>query len=332
MKQNIEDNNNEFKLLPILDDVLETQSNEDQENQDVEEQEETVEQEETDDVDETEESEDTEDVESEEDETASAFYENLVSRNILQEGLDIKNWDDLDTALDQLEQDLPKKVEESILNRVPEKGKLLMEYVLTKGASLTTEDLESFYKEYLEEINESEITDVNKAREVLKKVYSGKFDDDTIEIMLDSLEDKGTLLDKANAEKPNKVKQIIESTKEEVAQKEQDNVEYVQNINNAFEDFTWAKSHKEKIHEQLFSGKTEKLIQEIAKKPKALVELANLLSYYDPKKETFNIETFVNQVNTKKVNSLKETVKAKMGNSQTSTKANKKQETLIPVF
>lgn len=331
MSQNIEDNNNEFELLPILDDVLETQSNEDQEDQELEEVDQPVEQEEETEIEDDEESE-SEESETEEDETASAFYENLVARNILQEGLDIKNWDDLDVALDQLEQDLPRKVEESILNRVPEKGKLLMEYVLTKGDSLTTEDLESFYKEYLEEINESEITDVNKAREVLKKAYSGKFDDDTIEIMLDSLEDKGTLIDKANAEKPNKVKEIIESTKEEIAKKEQANVEYVQNINDAFEDFTWAKSHKEKIHEQLFSGQTEKLIQEIAKKPKALVELANLLSYYDPKKETFNIETFINQVNTKKVNSLKETVKAKMGNSQTSTKANKKQETLIPVF
>lgn len=323
MSQNIEDNNKEFELLPILEDVLGTQSNEDPEIEETDVEEEIIEDQETEEVNES---------ESEEDETASAFYENLVARNILQEGLEIKNWDDLDLALDQLEQDLPKKVEESILNRVPEKGKLLMEYVLTKGNSLTTEDLESFYKEYLEEINESEITDVNKAREVLKKAYSGKFDDDTIEIMLDSLEDKGTLLDKANAEKPNKVKQIIESTKEEIAQREQANVEYVQNINDAFEDFTWAKSHKQKIHEQLFSGETEKLIQEIAKKPKALVELANLLSYYDPKKETFNIETFVNQVNTKKVNSLKETVKAKMGNSQTSTRANKKQETLIPVF
>jgi hypothetical protein len=61
-------------------------------------------------------------------------------------------------------------------------------------------------------------------------------------------------------------------------------------------------------------GVLDQRVQKIINEPKALVQLLNIISYYDEDKNEFNLDTFFNKASTKQTNSLKERLKQGMQN------------------
>lgn len=267
----------------------------------------------------------------EKDETATIFSEMLKERGLLSDK-EYNSFDEIEEELENYKTDLPNKVKDNLLNSTPQLAKDLVDYVLSKP-DLTEEDLKEFYTLHLQD-QTNDLNDNEQARAFLNNYYKDQFPQDSIDILLDSLEDSDKLLEKAKELNTSKSKEILEQAKDQAKVNQELQEQKVKEIQQEFESLTWKKAHKDKVYEQVFSGKTEETLLTIASSPKAIIQLANLVSYYDPKTQSFDLSTFVNQVETKKNDNYRDRIVQSMQNSgnKSTYKTNNIVDDFKPVF
>lgn len=259
--------------------------------------------------------------ETEADELAQSFYAMLQERNIVPEG-EVKSWDDIDAAIDQYKDDLPNQVREQLISSAPDPAKSFIEYAINKP-DLTQEDLNEYFKAYKEDQSNQSIETSDDARNLLKPSLIEQWGEETAELMLDSLEDSGKLIDKAKELNTSKTEQLNQEAIQRRQEMEEQQKAFVSSIYQSFDEQPWQDSHKQNVKDFYTNGKADEVINEITQNPKALVELVNILSYYDSKAGTFNLDTFFNKAATKTTNTIRENIKRGLQNRGTSTKSNK---------
>jgi hypothetical protein len=132
------------------------------------------------------------------DELAKLFYEQLQERNVVPEK-EVSSWQDVEEALNEYSEGLPKKIQEDMLNQLPEYAKNLIDYTLTKGANLKQEELRDYYEKHLQEVEAGDITTNEEARAFLSDQLTKQFKNEkAVTAMLDAYEDDDELVTRAN--------------------------------------------------------------------------------------------------------------------------------------
>lgn len=267
------------------------------------------------------------------DEVATLFYQKLVDEGIItpQEDKETYSWEDVKQATTFYREELPKQVAMGIIQSSPELGQTLIDYVFTKGEQLKKEDLKEFLNTYLEDIEMEErsmdFSDIEKARDFLADEYKKQgFKDQQIELLLDALEDESEEALKTQAtEIFNKQKEqkkstaILEqekTTKNQLLQEQREaEKRLAQAIDAELTNTGWKPTRINLVKQHLFNGETSKVLAKAAKAPAALVQLADLATYFDEKTGKFDLQAYINQMNSKEAVDLKEKIKRDMFSS-----------------
>jgi hypothetical protein len=259
-------------------------------------------------------------------ELAQSFYALLQERQLVPEK-EVNSWEELEEEIDKYKTDLPNQVRESIINSTSSVAQDFINFAVNKP-DLTQEDLNTYFQALQEDNSRRDIETNDQARETLKPSLVAQWGEDTADILLDSLEDKDELITRAKSVNDSKSQKLTQEAQAQREQQEQQNQEFVNNIFESFDAQPWQAAHTTKVKEFYTNGKADEVIQQITQDPKSLVQLVNLLSYYDSTKKEFNLDTFFNKAATKQVSSIKENIKRGLQNRGTSTKHNKKDDGL----
>lgn len=267
------------------------------------------------------------------DDVATLFYKELVEQGIAsdlqKEGY---SWEDVNKVINDYREELPKQVTEAIITSSPEFGQSLIDYIFTKGSSLSREDLKQFMQDYLDDVEtlEKDITfDTNdSARQFLTSTYKNQgFRDSQIEAMLDALEDESDTALKDEAKKYfEKQKENLKSTQklqEAKIQKQSQETsmqQFAMSIQEELKNTGWKPTRVNKIREALVSGETNTVLKKASTSPKALIQLANLATYYDEKTGVFKFDDFVKQELTPETKQLKDRITRDMFSTGTTTR------------
>ena len=255
-------------------------------------------------------------------ELAQSFYALLQERELVPEK-EANSWEELEEEIDKYKTSLPNQVRESIINSTSSVAQDFINFAVNKP-DLTQEDLNTYFQALQEDNSTQAIETNDQAREALKPALVAQWGEDTADILLDSLEDKDELINKAKTANESKTQKLTQEAQAQREQAEAHNQEFVNNIFESFDAQPWQKQHTTKVKEFYTNGKADEVIQQITQDPKSLVQLVNLLSYYDADKKEFNLDTFFNKAATKQVSSIKEGIKRSLQNRGTSTKQYKK--------
>lgn len=256
--------------------------------------------------------------ESDDAELAKSFYALLQERQLVPEK-EVNSWEELEEEIDKYKTSLPEQVRESIIQSTSTVAQDFVNFAINKP-NLTQEDLTAYFNAFQEDQSISNIQTNEQAREVLRPSLIEQWGEDTADIMLDSLEDNNQLIEKAKNQKEAQSKKLTEQAIKQREAEEQRNQEFVNNIFQSFDEQPWKKEHTQSVKEFYSNGKADETIQQITNDPKSLVQLVNILSYYDTEKKEFNLDTFFNKAATKSVNSIRDNIKRGLQNRGTSTK------------
>lgn len=266
------------------------------------------------------------------DEAATLFYQELVNNGIVQaeEGKEEYSWEDVSSVINNYKQELPKQIAEEIINSAPDLGKDLIDYVFSKGNDLSAKDLNQFMSQYLTDLNDinTEFKEVDQARNYLQSQYKAQGIRDTqIEVMLDALEDEGeeAVFEEANKYKTknaenSKSKQMLNETKQSLQERQQAQEQFANSLMQELQNTKWKPQRIQKVQQDLVSGRTNELLSKASSHPKALIQLANLATYFDEQSGEFKFDDFIKQVVSPEAKSLKDKITKDMFSTGTNTK------------
>jgi hypothetical protein len=249
---------------------------------------------------------------------AQSFYDMLKERQLVPEK-EITSWEDLEEEIEVYKTALPNQVKENIVNSASPVAQSFLAFAMDKP-DLTEKDLLEYLDAYKEDKVTEEIVTKDQARHLLKPELVAQWGENTAEAMLDSLEDDGVLIEKAKTSRVSKQDALNAQAAEENNSRQTQQSNFVNSLYQEFDDQPWQDDHKIHIKEFYTSGKIDQTIQEISTDPKSLVQLVNILNYYDSKSKSFNLDTFFNKAATRNTNSIRDSIKEGLQNRGTSTK------------
>jgi hypothetical protein len=264
-----------------------------QENEVVEEVEETIEDEVIEEVEEEESS-----------SGAKVFYDFITENGLIDE---IENFDgNVETLKQHLEQ-LPVKSFKRAVDSLPEFAQQIVNYAFSKELS----NLDDF-KDFMENVvkpaySQVNVDDVESARTYLQSKYTemGIYaeEDDLLEA-IDLLEEKGNLLKTAKslADKDNeasrkalelKVKEAEETKVNSASKLKEEQEKFSKGIEDTFKELNWKEERKKAVFQNLQADVVNRKNNLIRKSPKAIVQLADIYSYFNEEKGEFDFSKLI---------------------------------------
>lgn len=263
------------------------------------------------------------------DEVATLFYKELIEKNIASpvEGKEEYTWEDIDSAINLYREELPKAVASALVQSASPVAQKLIDFVFTKGEELTQDELVDFFSKYNNSTSINDFNELTPAREYLNSKYKEQgFRQSQIDAMLDALEDEEdegkALINEANKFVA-KDKQVADQILEQEKQNRETKLNEAKEANKVLFSKTlqeidstdWKKDRKEKIKQQLVSNAFGETFNEAFKSPKALMQLANLSTYFNKNTGEFDFSDFIKQLNSKPASSLKDQIQKDMFSS-----------------
>lgn len=232
------------------------------------------------------------------DDRVKALYDILVDSNIIGDIDDFKpTVDNFQNLVDQL----PEHFFMRAVSGLPEHLQVLLEYGLNNPES-SPEDLNEFFVNYLapSEIQEPETDD--EAIDFLKPILlQNKLftSESKVDKYLEDLLEEGTLLDKAievyNEYESNRnaeMQEQLEQVKIARQQEQQQQQEYYEQLYDTVDSLDWDKDRKSIVLNNLMPNEVQRKNQLIMQSPKAVVQLADIYSYFNEEKGEFEFDNF----------------------------------------
>lgn len=273
----------------------------------------------------------------EQDEVAVAFYEQLKERGYTFSDEFNGTWEEIDDYFNNL----PQAVLNSVVESLPDLSKDVVKFVATAGQNITKDELKDFFVSYFQDIEDVTLDSNDNARDYLEDIYKkAGMRPKSIQSALDALEDDDELIATAKEEyeknKQIKSRQMIEQKDQENKLIQQQQKEFMSNIQKELTTSGWKQERVQKISSVLSGDSFSNKMKEIVSNPKSLVQLADLLTYYE--NGEFNLEHLKKQVETKTANSLKDALKknsfssASLKTSNSENQVDKFDDDLIPIL
>jgi hypothetical protein len=264
---------------------------------------------------------------------AHVLYEYLAEKGIVEKS-DSFNPEMIEEILD----DIPKNMLAKEIANLPSKTKDLLLYAYKLGDQFTDEHLEKFFAfQQIDSMDEEAIV-----REHLKndRTLSRLYDtEEKIIDFIDDLKSSGELStfsekikDIKKEEQKNNLQKEAEQIEQQRIENEKKSKQFIQQVYSTVDSLGWANQRKQEVLKNLEPNEVNRKNQLIRSSPLAIVQLADIYSYFDETKGEFDFSKLINaKVETKKnLQSLELLEKMKMGSSKTtaSTKQNKTQDSL----
>lgn len=229
------------------------------------------------------------------------------------------------------------QVEQELIDAVPDEGKSVMEYILSEGDGFSVDKL----NEFLSNRDTVVPTEFNEdsARSFLINHYTDKLGNKAnAERFVDTLEDDGKLVDSAKditeqlkQQQSEIEKQKIEQAKKNKELRKQKQQEFQQTVAEQLKGTEWDDSIRKRVFNEVFSGNLRAKTQAIVQHPKALIQFANYMQYYDPEKGEIDEQAFANSTFSKAAAKVKNSIERhfrksdahRSGKSSTKTRSDK---------
>ena len=199
--------------------------------------------------------------------------------------------------------ELPSRALEALLETFPNNVQGLLKRAIHLGDSVNEEQLLEYFQvaKTIDNIPES-FEKAEDARDYLRKNYisTGVHGEDDVDDVLDTLEDKGKLVSTAErVAKADKEEQIDKKKKAEedaikVANKrKEDNEKFINTIKTEIDSLKWTKEKKTSVIDNLNTQTMRQKNALITSNPKALIQLANIYSYFNVEKQEFDFTKLI---------------------------------------
>lgn len=277
------------------------------------------------------------------DETIIAAYKTLSDMGFVDENKDFDGT--YESLQEQLKGQAVKVMSENaevaqemlnyIISQAPDPAKQLMAYAFTKE-NVTQDDLAEFFS--LAETSEKpydEVKTIEEAEKFIDEYHSEipeKARKTFVEELVDSDEDGKTAIGYANKlikEYNSKIEdkqsaKLAEIQKQQQQEKEQQ-VKFFNEVQSVIEELDYKPRRKQTIISQINNNKINEVLDSIKANPKAFVQFADLISYYDEKKG-FDLTAFAKQAGTKTVEEKKKKIESNYFSSAGVGKGNAKRK------
>lgn len=265
-----------------------------------------------------------EEVPKEANETALGIYKTLIDKGYTSEREGFKGTYE---ELDEIFEELPEVIFQGVFSTFPEPTQKLLQYAFAKQEGVTWEELTKFVTEYSSPVEtDIDISDPDKQRDFLLKelVAEGMDKEDALDT-IDVWEDKEKLedvskkyLDKRKAKSEKQINQTIAEAEKEKARKKKEAKDFTNNIVSEINSTSWNAKRKNVVLDEIRTGQINEKSKVINTSPKALIQLADFYTYFDPKTGEFNLEAYKKQGLSSAVKDIKTNIEK---NFKTDTKS-----------
>jgi len=234
---------------------------------------------------------------------AQATYEAYVERGLLEEDSEFDGtFESLDVKLDQV----PSKLLKQAIDDLPQHSQSVLKFIAAAGTNMQPEELKAFMKEYLGEQDLPDVSNLDSARNFMEQHLKAQgLRPNAIQAQLDDLEDSNELITEAEKliqSKEKKTDSMILNKEQENQKIKQGQQEFVQSVNTTLTELGWSKPQQQKVLQTI--PKTNEILGQIVKSPKAYVQLMDILSKFDGK-DNFDLEAFKKQGESRVTSTLK---------------------------
>lgn len=234
---------------------------------------------------------------------AQATYESLVERGLLEQD---EAFDGSFNYIDEKLDTLPNKLLKSAIDDLPDYSQKVLKFIATAGNNLTPEELDSYLREYLGEQVVPDVSTVDSARSVLEDhLRSQGLRQSAIQAQLDELEDSDELISEAEKlikGKETKTDTLIKSKEADNQRIAQEQKEFVSSVNTTLSELGWSKQQQSKVLQTI--PKSNDILNQVVKSPKAYIQLIDILSKFDGKE--FNLADIEKRGESRVTASIKE--------------------------
>lgn len=253
---------------------------------------------------------------------AQTVYETLLEKGYLEED---PAFDGTFETLDEKIDNLPKKLLANAISELPAHSQVVLKYIGAAGANLNEDELKTYLREYLNEQVVPDVSSLDGARSYVEQhLKSQGLRPSAITAQLDELEDANELITEAEKLLKSKEKgtdRLLQEKEAENQRIQAEQKEFVKSINTTLSDLGWSKPQQEKVLQTI--PKTNQVLQNVVKNPKAYIQLMDFLSRFDGKE--FNLEHVRRQGESRAASNIKAKLE-KSGYSSTTNKTSSSEE------
>lgn len=213
-----------------------------------------------------------------------------------------------------------ERVEKTILEAMPDTVKDLVEFALNQGEGITKEQLKEFLN--ITETSVPEVTTEEQAKSYLLSKYTSVHGEDTAARFVEALEDSEALLSTATKEIEKEKEQIskqsqvkLEQSREQKLEREKNKREFETKLNNELANTNWSNTVKKAVWDEIYSQSLRTKTSQIGNYPKALIQLANYMRFFDPKTGEINEDEFTKSGKSTAAKELKDNLERTFGKS-----------------
>jgi hypothetical protein len=240
---------------------------------------------------------------------ATGVYGLMVERGYFSEDKEFKGTLE---ELDKKFENLPETVFEAVVSQLSETSRNLLTFSLAKGQDLKDEDLVELFNQ----IRKIEVNlDTPEGQEdYLKRslLSDGQTEEDANEL-LSLWKEKGRVKDRVEfyKQKEESSKQAIAAQKiEEAKLTKQQQIEKAAALKNTIktelDKTTWDTTRKQKVLDEIFTGKMNAKTKIVSKSPTAVYQLADFMTYFNETTGVFDLDAYKKSAATPAVKSIKE--------------------------
>lgn len=261
------------------------------------------------------------------DEQAVLAFKTLVEKGVLPDDEAFEGtWESLESRME----DLPNLVAKSIINNAPELTRKVIEFSYLKD-DITVSDLKNFVDSLIDDNTEKTLNydNIDEVKSYIESSYRKQgLSPRVIKAAITSLEDEDfdgtTLKEEAKTlfekeKNTSKTDAILESQRQLKASQIEEQKIFINQVSEEIKATGWSDHKVKQVSEVLKNNKVVETIQQAFKNPKALIQLANLATYYDNEKNYFNFEEFVKKGTTTEVEKNKKSILRDSWNNSSSS-------------
>lgn len=235
------------------------------------------------------------------------IYSVLKENNLVDE-LDEMTEDKLNEAIGGVQ----NKLIDRIKGGLPDKGKQLIELILSKQYNLTDEDIEEYIslikptasvqlETYDDKFNflKAKVKEQNPnySDKVIDKMMEGIVEDDLLESEIEKIiNDNSKVVNKINENKT-----LSDSKKQEIET-------FATNVVTEIKNTQWNDEFKQNVFSELESQTFFKKLDKINNSPKSLVQLASILRFYDEEKDIIDLDKYIKITLSKELDNRKNSI------------------------
>ena len=222
------------------------------------------------------------------------FYNFLVEKKFIDEDEDFDGSPEkLETYMENIGYYAFNKVAEGI----GEDGKNLLKYALALGEDVSKEKLQEFFS-VRAQVPEIDFDDEDEVKAFLKDYYlaTNQYGEDDVDDRIEFLETKGKLSSFAEKHYNELLENINAYEEQQISieqQKQQAKQELFNSVKTELMSYEWSLEKKKQVADKLNNKEFRRINNMIQQSPKALIQLADLYTYFDEEKQEFDLSSLI---------------------------------------